>query len=85
MKQHKDIVDNPAPEVYIRDFGESSIDFRMLAWTHNFNNWVRIKSDIHFGVFDELKKAKIEIPFPQRDIHVRSKFASLHNSQTDDK
>ena len=85
LKQHEDIADDPVPEVFIRDFGESSIDFRMLAWTPNFNNWIRIRSDIHFGVFDELKKAGIVIPFPQRDIHVRSGLDSAPAGQTDDK
>lgn len=72
LKSHKDIVSDPEPNVFFRDLGESSLDFRMLSWTLNFDQWIRIKSEIIFMVFDELKAANIEIPFPQRDLHVRS-------------
>jgi small-conductance mechanosensitive channel len=54
------------------DLGESSLNFRMLFWTKEFDQWVRIKSEILFKVFDELKAEGIEIPFPQRDLHIRS-------------
>ena len=70
LKKHKHVVSNPAPDVYFRDLGESSLDFRLLFWT--FNDWVRVRSEIMFEVFDELKKAGIEIPFPQQDLHLRS-------------
>lgn len=72
LVNHKDVVEVPNPTVYFRDFGESSIDFRMLFWTKNYDDWLRIKSEILFNVFDQLKQAGIEIPFPQRDVHVRS-------------
>jgi small-conductance mechanosensitive channel len=72
LSSHKEIVQNPEPNVYFRDLGESSLDFRMLCWTERFDQWVRIKSEIIFMVFDALKEANIEIPFPQRDLHVRS-------------
>ena len=44
----------------------------MLFWTKEFDKWYRIKSEIMFKIFDELQAAGIEIPFPQRDLHVRS-------------
>ena len=70
LKKHPHIVSNPAPDVYFRELGESSLDFRLLFWT--FNDWVKVKSDIMFDVFDALKEAGIEIPFPQQDLHLRS-------------
>ena len=72
LKDHKDIVKDPAPNVFFRDLGESSLDFRMLCWTPQFDQWIRIRSEIIFAVFDALKAADIEIPFPQRDLHLRS-------------
>jgi len=72
LKEHKDVVDDPEPNVFFRDLGESSLDFRMLFWTYNFDQWIRIRSEIIFKVFDELKAAGIEIPFPQHDLHLRS-------------
>ena len=72
LNKHKDIVNDPEPNVFFKDLGESSLDFRLLFWTTNFDQWIRIRSEIIFNVFDELKAADIEIPFPQRDLNVRS-------------
>lgn len=72
INNHKDIITDPAPNVFFNNLGDSSLDFRMLFWTKEFNQWIRIKSEIIFQVFDELKAAGIEIPFPQRDLHIRS-------------
>jgi small-conductance mechanosensitive channel len=72
INEHEDIITDPAPNVFFLNFGESSLDFRMLFWTKEFDQWYRIKSEIMFKIFDELKAAGIEIPFPQRDLHLRS-------------
>ena len=70
LKKHPQIVSNPEPDVYFKELGESSLDFRLLFWT--FSDWIKVKSDIMFEVFDALKEAGIEIPFPQQDLHLRS-------------
>ncbi len=72
LRNHPDIIQNPEPKVFFQDLGESSLDFRLLFWTSNFSEWIRIRSDIIFSVHDILKKEGIEIPFPQRDLHLRS-------------
>jgi len=72
LKAHEDIITNPMPIVLFQDLGESSLDFRMLFWTKEFNKWIHIKSEIIFSVFDKLKAAGIEIPFPQTDLHLKS-------------
>ncbi len=61
------------PEVWFRQYGESSIDFELLVWIDARKvSENRVKSDLYFALFDALEKAGIEIPFPQRDIHIRS-------------
>jgi small-conductance mechanosensitive channel len=70
LKKNPHVVSNPEPEVYFRDLGESSLDFRLLFWT--FNDWIKVRSEIVFDAFDALKEAGIEIPFPQQDLHLRS-------------
>jgi len=70
---HPDILQNPKPLVLFNDLGESSLDFRMLFWTENYDNWIIIKSEIIFKIHDALKEAGIKIPFPQRDLHIKSK------------
>jgi len=72
IKKHPDIISDPKPSVWFQNLGESSLDFRMLFWTKEFDQWIRIKSEVLFQVFDDLKAAGIEIPFPQHDLHLRS-------------
>ncbi|MCK5781767.1 MAG: mechanosensitive ion channel [Flavobacteriales bacterium] len=72
IKTHPDIVSYPLPYVFFNEMNSSSLDFRMLFWTLNFDDWIRIKSDITFSVFEALSEAGIEIPFPQQDLHLRT-------------
>ncbi|HSG67496.1 MAG TPA: mechanosensitive ion channel domain-containing protein [Bacteroidales bacterium] len=72
LNEHPDILKDPAPRVLFNDMGESSLDFRLLFWTSSFEEWLRIRSEVIFNIFDTLKAEGIEIPFPQRDLHIRS-------------
>ena len=56
-------------------FGDSSLDFRLRCWTR-FDDFVEVASDLHVAINKELGEAGITIPFPQRDLHVRSTVAA---------
>jgi small-conductance mechanosensitive channel len=71
-KNHEEILDRPEPVVLFKGFGESSLDFEMRFWTSNFDFWLRVSSQIAAAAYDALEEAGIEIPFPQRDLHIRS-------------
>jgi small-conductance mechanosensitive channel len=61
------------PRVLFSEFADSSLNFKLLVWMDVRLYAERvIKSALYFSIFDELKKAGIEIPFPQRDLHIRS-------------
>jgi potassium-dependent mechanosensitive channel len=66
------LLDNPAPNVLFLGFGNSSLDFSLRAWTDDFDHFITIKSDLTVAVHDAIYAAGIEIPFPQRDLHLRS-------------
>jgi len=66
------IANEPAPTVLFVGFGASSLDFAIRAWTHNFGDWVKIRSELTVRVNEALVEAGVEIPFPQQDLHVRS-------------
>jgi small-conductance mechanosensitive channel len=66
------IATEPAPTVLFSGFGANSLDFAIRAWTNNFGDWVKIRSNLTVRVYDALLAAGIEIPFPQQDLHVRS-------------
>ena len=72
-RKHPEFVRHKAPEVRFVGYGESSIDFEVLIWI-DIRQMARrkAKSDLYFTVFEMLKAEGIEIPYPQRDLHVRS-------------
>jgi len=76
VRNNPDCLKSPEPYVLFQGFGDSSLDFELRFWTGNFDNWLTIKSDATFDVHDALKMAGVEIPFPQRDLHVKSIDAS---------
>ena len=83
---HKDIDPKPDPACLFLGFGDSSLDFQLRAWTAESQH-VRISSDLRFGIFKKLAEAGIEIPFPQRDLHLRTvdpEAASAAGIQTND-
>ena len=68
-----DIESYPAPEVWFTGFGESALNFELLVWLNvRQTNGGQVKSALHFGLFRAFKGAGIELPFPQRDLHLRS-------------
>jgi small-conductance mechanosensitive channel len=78
---------DPAPSVFFVGFGESSLDFELVVWSDEMSHRPRrFRSDLNFAIEKNLREAGIEIPFPQRDLHIRSgvlKMDSLTKS-TDD-
>jgi potassium efflux system protein len=72
-RDNPDIMDEPAPKALFVGFGESSLDFEFRGWTES-EGWVGLKSDLVTEVHDALVAEGIEIPFPQRDVHLRSEM-----------
>ncbi|HEV2799591.1 MAG TPA: mechanosensitive ion channel domain-containing protein [Pyrinomonadaceae bacterium] len=66
------VLPEPKPSVQFLGFGESSLDFRLLVWTDRPRRHPQIKSDINYRIWRLFKEANIEIPFPQRDLNLRS-------------
>jgi small-conductance mechanosensitive channel len=72
LKNHPEVLDEPEPLVFFNGLGESSLDFVLLFWIGNYNEGRRIKSEVLFSVFSVLKENNVNIPFPQRDVHIRT-------------
>ncbi len=72
-ENHSKVVDKPKPFVRFNDFGESSLDFQLFFWTADDFGVENIKSDLRFHIDDQFRKNNVEIPFPQRDLHLKSK------------
>jgi len=65
------------PAVRFVEYADSSINFELLVWIDVRKTPRRkVRSNLYFVIFEELAKAGIEIPFPQRDVHIRSEVDS---------
>ncbi len=71
-EEHPDVLDVPAPDVRLEDFADNSLDFVLLAWIADPRMDLRVASALRFAIDAAFRAAKIEIPFPQRDVHVVS-------------
>jgi len=69
---HKDILKTPEPMVLLNDFGDSSWDMILRCWIPDPYRHPVIKSELRCEIVRQFRKHHIEIPFPQRDLHVRS-------------
>ena len=67
----KFVLDEPKPSVQFMEFGESSLNFRLLVWTDRPRRYPTIKSTINYNIRRLFLEEKIEIPFPQRDLNLR--------------
>jgi len=63
-------ITDPEPIAFFNEFGDSSLNFRLLVWAP-FDKGLISKSNISVGIYNSFKKHGIEIPFPQRDVHVK--------------
>jgi len=71
VSAHEGALKTPAPFVRFRGFGDSSLDFRVYVWV-DYDEGLTQTSAILSEIYDALAEAGIEIPFPQRDLHLRS-------------
>ncbi|MEM9263126.1 MAG: mechanosensitive ion channel domain-containing protein, partial [Pseudomonadota bacterium] len=62
----------PAPYVYFVGFGDSSLDFELRGLIRDVNSGLSAKTGLRVAIFKKLKDAGIEIPFPQRDLNIRT-------------
>lgn len=82
-REHKDVLNYPEPEVRFVEFGDSSLNFDLLAWTDEPRKQFLLQSDMNYGIDEAFRKHDIKIPFPQRDLHLQMTPAieSLINSK----
>lgn len=73
VKNINRIVNQPEPKCILTDFGESSIDLKLRFWIADPNNGIaNVRSEVLLTIWDILQKNDIEIPYPQRDLHLKN-------------
>jgi len=79
-REHPAALSDPEPSVFLDKFGDSTIDFELVVWSMEMSYRPRrFKSDLNFLIDKHLRAAGIEIPNPQRDLHIRSGVLKVQN------
>ncbi|MFT4891387.1 MAG: MscS family membrane protein [Halobacteriales archaeon] len=66
------VLDSPTPRMRFRSFGDSALEYELLCWVSTPNQHKRALHNLNRAIYKALMAAEIEIPFPQRDLHVRN-------------
>jgi MscS family membrane protein len=66
------VLPDPAPRIRFRNFGDSSLEFELLCWIEQPALRGRTIHELNWSIKEEFQKQGIEIPFPQRDVHMRT-------------
>lgn len=71
-KENASVLTRPPPSVVFKAFGESSLDFDLRVFIRDIDYVLVVASELRFAIKKALDEAGIEIPFPQRDVHVKN-------------
>ena len=76
------VLSEPTPVCHVLGFGDSSIDLELRFWISDPTNGVaNVKSQVLLNIWDTFKENNIEIPYPQRDLHIRSSDVAMPSTE----
>jgi len=82
--ENPNVLKSPAPTVAFKEFGESSLNFELRVWAEDMAHRPgNLESQLNFAIWDKFKEHGIEIPFPQRDLHLKEPIRVELKSQQD--
>lgn len=65
------VLKTPLPRVLMENFGESSVEFRVLFWVETIDIWLDMRAEIMAAIYEAFQENEIEIPFPKRDLYLK--------------
>ena len=71
-KAHPQVMEEPSPNVWFTAFGDSSLNFELLAWIGKPIIRKQVTSDLNYAIDAVFRENEVTIPFPQRDLHLHS-------------
>ena len=69
-RQNPRVMDDPEPAAYFMAFGNSSLDLMLIAWVADYRDRFAITDQINMAIQKQFQQERVEIPFPQRDVHL---------------
>ncbi|WDE98335.1 mechanosensitive ion channel [Lentisphaera profundi] len=70
-EKHNHLLKKPAPQVWLNEFGDSSLNFQLIVWLEKAGERDHIVSDVNKIIYKLFLDYNIEIPFPQRDLNIK--------------
>ncbi|MDX2271808.1 MAG: mechanosensitive ion channel [Cyanobacteriota bacterium] len=71
-RENARVLSSPAPQVWLKGFGDSALNFDLLVWINRPQDQFLLVSELNFLIEAEFRRRGIHIPFPQQDLHIRS-------------
>ena len=72
MTSHPIVLKDPPPSVYFTEFGESSLNLMFICWIADYRDKFGVVDEMNMAINDRFAAECVEIPFPQRDLHLRT-------------
>lgn len=80
MAETSRVLQNPAPKCHLREFADSAVNLQMRFWIDDpMNGRANVTSELLLKVWDKFHEHGIEIPYPQRDLHLRSSSINMES------
>jgi small-conductance mechanosensitive channel len=79
----QEVLSEPAPQVHFDSFGESALKLQIRVWIDEPRDQAIIRSRVNFAIERKFRKYGIEVPFPQRDLHIRSSSIGIDELKTE--
>ena len=73
LQEHSKVLDHPPQGIYFNEFGDSSLNILVRYWISDYRDKFNITDEINMEINRRFKEEGIEIPFPQRDVHIIQK------------
>lgn len=71
-EEHPDVMQTPKPQIHLKSFGDSSWEMALLVWVPDVKRYRIIRNEMNQSIVRKFREYGVEIPFPQRDLHIRS-------------
>jgi potassium efflux system protein len=71
-KAHPHVLEEPVPRALFLGFGDSALNLELRVFVPHIDYFITVRDELHAAIDAAFRKARIEIPFPQRDVHVRT-------------
>jgi small-conductance mechanosensitive channel len=80
-REDPNVLNLPQPDILFSEFGDSSLNMTLRVWINDLKLHYNIRSDINRAIVKKFREYGIEIPFPQRDLHIRSPLPIPHTEK----